>query len=189
MRRLANIFLHYISKKVDDTGPGRHVLHRGKHLQDQDKELVLIFTVAGIFFALQAHYLVEIIQVSDISQEMADDDFVGSVNLRGWSIPVFNFRKFMLLGDEDAVSSSGAALLSMLILRGDPGESKKIPWIGIEADHISGVVDEAECRKFIMPNKVKDEQSDVYKGILLREDTVIYLLNIPWLVDTFSPLQ
>lgn len=165
------------------------MLHRGKHLQDQDKDLVLIFTVAGIFFALQAHYLVEIIQVSDIKQEMADDNFIGSVNLRGWSIPVFNFRKLMLLGDEGIASSLDPALMSMLVLRGDPGESKKIPWIGIETDHISGVVDEAECRKFLMPEKVKDEQSDVYKGILLREDTVIYLLNIPWLVDTFSPLQ
>ena len=165
------------------------MLHRGKHLQDSSKNLILIFKVADVFFALQAHYLVEIIQVSAVNQEMADDNFVGSVNLRGWSIPVFNFRKFMLLGDEDIPSSSDVALLSMLVLRGDPGESKKIPWIGIEADHISGVVDEAECRKFGMTEKVKDEQSDVYKGILIREDTVIYLLNIPWLIDTFSPLQ
>jgi chemotaxis signal transduction protein len=168
--------------------PGRDVLHRGKHLQDSSKNLVLIFSVAETIFALQAQYLVEIIQVSAVNPEMADNDFVGSVNLRGWSIPIFNFRKFMLLGDESDVSSSGTALLNMLVLRGDPGESKKIPWIGIEADHISGVVDEEECKKFTMPEKVRDEYSDVYKGILIRNDTVIYLLNIPWIIETFSPL-
>ncbi|MBN1881821.1 MAG: chemotaxis protein CheW [Deltaproteobacteria bacterium] len=165
------------------------MLHRGRHFQDSNRNLVIIFSVADIFFALQAQYLVEIIQVSAVEPEMADDNFVGSVNLRGWSIPVFNFRKFMQLSDDITVSPENTALLSMLVLRGDPGESKKIPWIGIEADHISGVVDETECPQFGMPDKVKDEQSDVYKGILLREDTVIYLLNIPWLVDTFSPLQ
>ena len=178
-----------MKKQYDDPIPGRDVLHHGRHLQDSKRNLVLIFSVADIFFALQAQYLVEIIQVSDVSPEMADDYFIGSVNLRGWSIPVFNFRKYMLLGETSSVPPMDAALMSMLILRSDPGESKKIPWIGIETDHISGVVDEDECRNFKMPANVKNEHSDVYKGILIRENTVVYLLNIPWLIETFSPLQ
>lgn len=165
-----------------------------------DKKLILVFTVGGVYFGLSAVFLAEIIQAGSISYDSKDNKILGTINIRGEKVPLFDIVGYFGLGDGTGDSKAvgkrtgadkkrsadeveGAAVESMIILKRGLGDSSELQRMGIIVDHIEGVMDEGEFKRFPFPNIALNESTKIYKELMISSGNLVLLLNIPWLME------
>jgi chemotaxis signal transduction protein len=141
------------------------------------ENLITVFSVGEIRFAIRVENLAEIVQLSGITAGPAKGYVLGTVDLRGAKIPVLDLEKFF---DVEA-AHEGHGLRSMIILRrkgaGDP------EMMGTIVDRIEGVHRESELTFFPFPEIAQNGDTPVYQGMLLKERDLILFLDAPRLME------
>ncbi len=151
------------------------------------RKLIVIFSVAGIYFGLKVDHISEILQVGDIIRGDEGEDFLGFVSLRGGKIPILDFRKYFELGQNKDTLGDKLGIKSLLVLKRDLEESKENPKMGIIADRIDGVEEEENFNRFPFPEIASNKATDVYQALLMKMEDMIILLDVSCFIDKFSP--
>ena len=151
------------------------------------RKLIVIFSVAGIYFGLKVDYISEIIQAGDIMRGDEGEGFLGFVNLRGGRIPILDFRKYFGLVYDKETLNDKLGIKSLLVLKRDLEESTDTPKMGIIADRIEGVEEEANFSRFPFPEIARNKATDVYQALLMKMEDLILLLDVSCFIDKVSP--
>ena len=151
------------------------------------RKLIIIFSVAGIYFGLKVDYISEILQVGDIIRSSEGEGFLGFVTLRGAKIPILDFRKYFELSHDNHNLGDKPGTKSLLVLRRDIEESEENPKVGIIADHIEGVEEEESFNSFPFPEITRNKATDVYQALLMKMEDLIFLLDVSCFIDKVSP--
>ncbi|GEM_PF-1938620 len=171
-----------------------------------DKKLILIFSTGGVLFGLSAVFLAEIIQMGDVNyddQGLKNKNILGSVEIRGEKILVFDIKGYFRLGEggTDAEGGDGEgkggsviqrrrggeSFKSMVIIKRGLGDSSELQRAGVIVDHIEGVLDEGSLDRFPFPEVAVNESTKIYKELLMSSGKMVLLLNIPWLIEMILP--
>ncbi|MBN1574646.1 MAG: chemotaxis protein CheW [Deltaproteobacteria bacterium] len=181
-----------------------------------DKKLILVFSVGGVLFGLNAVFLAEIIQTGDVNYNdkgSKTKNILGSINIRDEKIPVFNIKGYFRLGNGDSdtdwkgeggrgeslrqrggggksVRRGGRGMESvnsMVIIKRGLGDSSELQRGGIIVDYIEGVLDERSFDRFPFPEIAVNESTKIYQELLMISGNMVLLLNIPWLMEMILP--
>jgi purine-binding chemotaxis protein CheW len=145
--------------------------------QEAGQSLITVFSVGGIRFAIRVENLSEIIQFTDITAASDKRYVLGTVDLRGAKIPILNLEKYF--GVE--TSHESQSLRSMIILKKDGGDGPGM--MGMIVDRIEGVHRDNELTFFPFPEVAQNNDTAVYRGMLLMGQHLILLLDTPRLME------
>jgi chemotaxis signal transduction protein len=139
--------------------------------------LITVFSVGEIRFAIKVEHLAEIVQLAGITAGPAKGYVLGTMDLRGAKIPVVDLEKFFSV----KTSHDGHGLRSMIILKRNGGDGPEI--MGTIVDRIEGVHRENELTFFPFPEVAQNSETLVYQGMILREQDLILFLDAPRLME------
>ncbi len=147
------------------------------HGREAAQNLITVFSVGEIRFAIRVEHLSEIIQLSGISIEADKKYMLGSVVLRGNKIPVMDFQKVFGV----TVAEEDSSLRSMIIFKrnGRNGPEQ----MGAIIDRIEGVHREDEMNFFPFPEIAQNSDTTVYQGMLVSADNLILFLDASLLME------
>jgi chemotaxis signal transduction protein len=152
------------------------VIGRGQGREDE-QNLITVFSVGEIRFAINVENLSEIIQFTDITAVSDRQYVLGTVDLRGAKVPILDVEGYF--GVE--ASQQSLSLRSMIILKRNGGDGP--PMMGMIVDRIEGVHREGELTFHSFPEIAQNSDTTVYQGTLLMEQDLILLLNTPRLME------
>jgi chemotaxis signal transduction protein len=156
---------------------GRSPVNGRSQTKEDAENLITVFSVGEIRFAISVENLAEIVQLTGIAEGPAKGYVLGTVDLRGAKIPVLDLEKFFNV--EAALEGHG--LRSMVILKRKGGGDPEM--MGTIVDRIEGVHRENELTFFPFPEIAQNGDTPVYRGMLLKEQDLILLLDAPRLME------
>lgn len=151
------------------------------------RKLIVVFSVAGMYFGLKVDHISEILQVEEIMGGDEGEGFLGFVSVRGQKIPILDFRSYFGLGKDSDSLEDNLGIKSLLVLKRDLGDSDVNPRMGIIADRIEGVEEEGSFSRFPFPEIAKNKATDVYQALLMKMEDMIILLDVSCFIDRASP--
>ena len=153
----------------------------------EGRKLIVVFSMAGIYFGLKVDHISEILQVEEIMGGDEGEGFLGFVSVRGKKIPILDFRRYFGLGKDSDSLEDNLGIKSLLVLKHDLEDSDKNLKMGIIVDHIEGVEEEGKFNSFPFPEIAKNEATDVYQALLMKMEDMIILLDVSYFIDRASP--
>jgi chemotaxis signal transduction protein len=154
------------------------VYERGRR-QDSSERLVTIFSVGEIRFAIGVDTMGEIVQASEITSDPQKKYILGWTALRGKKIPVLDIAGFFGIG----TPREGRGTESMILLKHDGRTPAQPAEVGVIVDHIEVVHGESGLTFFPFPRLAQNNNTGVYSGVLLRDDELIFTLDVDRLID------
>lgn len=145
--------------------------------KETPENLITVFSVGEIQFAISVENLAEIVQFAGITVGPGNGYILGTVDLRGAKIPVLDLGKFF----DVKASHEERGLQSMIILKQDGGRTPEM--MGTIVDRIEGVHRENELTFFPFPEVAQNSDTPVYLGMLVREQDLILFLDAPRLME------
>ena len=139
--------------------------------------LITVFSVGEIRFAISVENLAEIVQLAGITAGQPKGYVLGTMDLRGAKIPVLDLEEFF----DVKTSHEGRNLRSMIILKRNKGDGPEM--MGTIVDRIEGVHREGELTFFPFPEVAQNADTLIYRGMLLREQDIILFLDAPQLME------
>jgi chemotaxis signal transduction protein len=141
------------------------------------QNLITVFSVGEIRFAIKVENLSEIIKFTGIAAGTDRGCVLGTIDLRGAKIPIFDIERYFGV----KASQENRSLRSMIILKKNEGEGPGL--MGMIVDRIEGVHRENELTYFPFPEIAQNTDTAVYQGTLLAEQDLILFLNTPQLME------
>ena len=136
----------------------------------------LSFKVGEEFFAINAKYIHNIIELTSITKVPNSPEFMlGIINLRGQAIPVVDTRiQFGMI--PTPVTASSCIVILEVVINGEP------ILIGSLVDAVSEVIEIEKEQILPTPDIGGKYKSEFIAGVIQSEDTFIMILNIQELI-------